>query len=94
MKPDGVLAIHITNRFLDLRPVIKTAAESFGKEARLVTFEGDRDRLIFRSTWALVSAEPGFFQDEHLRNAATGIEDHPGFRVWRDDYSSVFSVLK
>ena len=40
LKPDGVLAVHITNRFLDLQPVVKTAADYFGKDIRLVDFEG------------------------------------------------------
>ena len=94
LKPDGVLAVHITNRFLDLRPVIKSAAQAFGKQARLVNFEGDREHLIFRSTWVLVTGDASLFQHERLRDAATEIAARPGFRIWRDDYSSVFSVLK
>jgi SAM-dependent methyltransferase len=94
LKPDGVLAVHITNRFLDLQPVIKSAAESFGRQVRLVYFDGDSERLIFHSSWVLVSSEAGFFAQEQLRGAATEIEDRPGFRIWRDDYSSVFAVLK
>ena len=94
LKPDGVLAIHVTNRFLDLAPVVKAAAESFGRQARMVSIQGDPDRLVYRSSWVLVSADPSFFAGDKLRDATTEIPAKPGFRIWRDDYSSVYSVLK
>lgn len=93
LKPDGVLAVHITNRFLDLQPVVKAAADHFAREVRLIDFEGDRDRLIFHSRWALISADPSFFSNPRLADA-TPIVARAGFRPWRDDYSSIFSILK
>jgi len=92
LKPDGVLAVHITNRFLDLQPVVKTAADYFGKDIRLVDFEGDRERLVFRSRWALISSDPAFFKHPQLINATT-ITTRPDFQLWKDDYSSIFSIL-
>jgi SAM-dependent methyltransferase len=92
LKPDGVLAVHITNRFLDLQPVVKTAADYFGKDIRLIDFEGDRKRLVFRSRWALISSDPAFFKHSQLVNA-TIITARPDFQLWKDDYSSIFSIL-
>ncbi|MFZ4537493.1 spermidine synthase [Propionivibrio sp.] len=92
LKPDGVLAVHITNRFLDLQPVVKTAADHFGKDVRLVDFEGDRDRLVFRSRWALISGDPSFFKQPQL-SRATSISVRSDFKPWKDDYSSIFSIL-
>jgi hypothetical protein len=94
LKTNGVLAIHLTNRFLNLPPVVKTAAESFGKTIRLVTTEGDRSREIYRSTWALISSDNAFFERETLREVVQEIPPPTNFRMWTDDYSSVFSVLK
>lgn len=93
LKPDGILAVHVTNRFLDLPPVVKSAADHFGKEAKLVEFEGDWDHEIFRSRWVLVSADPALFANPILA-AALPIQVRPGFRPWKDDYSSIFAVLK
>ena len=93
LKPDGVLAVHITNRFLDLRPVIKTAADHFAKEVRLVDSEGIPEKLVLRSRWALISSDPLFFKAPQLVSA-TNIADSNGFKPWKDDYSSIFSVLK
>jgi len=92
LKPDGVLAVHITNRFLDLRPVIKTAADHFAKEVRIVDVEGAQERGVFRSRWALISGDPAFFRHAALQDAQP-IADKKDFRPWKDDYSSLFAVL-
>ncbi len=93
LKPNGVLAVHITNRFLDLQPVVQTAADHFGKQARLVSSESNPDNLVLRSRWALVGSDPAFFSHPQLGDA-TALEGRPGFRPWKDDYSSIFSILK
>ena len=93
LKPDGVLAVHITNRFLDLRPVVKTAANRFAKEVRMVDSDGIDGALVLRSNWALLSNDAAFFRSPQLAGA-TLIADRPGFQPWKDDYSSIFSILK
>ena len=93
LKPDGILAVHITNRFLDLRPVVKTAADHFKKDVRLVESDNIPEKLVFASRWALISSDPAFFKDPRLSNA-TAIVNPTGFQAWKDDYSSLFSILK
>ena len=93
LKPDGVLAVHITNRFLDLRPVVKTAADHFTKDVRLVDSDGIPEKLVLPSRWALVSSDAAFFKHPSLGNATT-IDAQSNFRPWKDDYSSIFSVMK
>lgn len=93
LKPDGVLAVHITNRFLDLDPVVQTAAAHFGKEVRLLDYDGKRDQLDFHSRWALLSSDKVFFSHAELAGAVE-ITSPPDYRSWRDDYSSIFAILK
>jgi SAM-dependent methyltransferase len=93
LKPNGVLAVHITNRFLDLRPVVKTAANEFKRDIRMVDFEGDSTKLVLRSRWALISSDAAFFQNSQLADA-TKLVTPAQFRPWKDDYSSIFSVLE
>lgn len=93
LKPDGVLAVHITNRFLDLRQVIKTAADRFGKDVRVIDYDGAADLLDYRSRWALVGSDARFFGDKRLADGKT-VAAEAGFVPWRDDYSSLFSILK
>lgn len=93
LKPNGVLAFHITNRFLDLRPVVKTAADHFGWSVRLVESEGKPEELVLRSSWVLLSQSEAFFAHPSLRQAMT-LTAPANFQPWKDDYSSLFSVIK
>jgi hypothetical protein len=92
LKADGVLAVHITNRYLDLRPVIKTAADYLNRPARIIDFDGDRERGIFRSRWAILAQDDAFFRHDTFADAKL-LADRPGFKPWQDDYSSLFAVL-
>jgi SAM-dependent methyltransferase len=93
LKPNGVMAVHITNRFLDLQPVIQTAAQTLGFTARLIDHPGDEDRLVYPSSWALLAKDPQWFAQNALK-AATTLESPNGFVPWTDDYSSLFAVVK
>ena len=61
LKPDGMLAVHISNRYLDLEPVIEGETRATGKIARVVDTEDDESVDVFGATWVLVtSPQPGF----------------------------------
>jgi hypothetical protein len=95
VKPDGLLALHITNRYLDLRPVMASAAEHFGKVALIYDLNPDDDDLYCRSSsWVLMMSPeraaslPATLQDgERLVTPA-------GFRPWTDSFSNLLGILK
>ena len=93
LKSDGILALHITNRFLNLRPVIKTAANTFDQDIKLVSFSASDTKVGYRSEWALVSKDKKAFRDIQFVNTQE-IKDPKGFTLWRDDYSSLLSIIK
>ena len=93
LKSDGILALHITNRFLDLRPVVKTAANTFNQDIKVVSFAASETKVGYRSEWALISKDKKAFRDIQFINAQE-IEEPTGFSVWRDDYSSLLSIIK
>jgi hypothetical protein len=88
-----VIAVHITNRFLDLQPVTYTAAQKLGFTARLIDHPGDDGRLVYPSRWALLAKDPQWFEQIALKEA-TKLSTQAGFVPWTDDYSSLFSVVK
>ena len=49
MKPDGIVAFHVSNRFLNLVPVVARLASEHGAHAVLVDEESEEDRTT--STW-------------------------------------------
>ena len=92
--PGGVIAFHVSNSYLNLAPEIGRVAEAEGLQARVVeSFEVPAEGA-YRATWVLVSANADFFARPGVRAASRAIPPQPGLRVWTDDYSSLWPVLK
>ena len=94
LKPGGVLAVNVTNTYLDLRPVVERAASYFGKIAIYYRFAPDEDdSLCYTSSWIAI-ADPSIRQSAtDLVKAGTVLTPRPGFRMWTDDYSSMWGIL-
>ena len=76
LKPDGVLAVHISNQYLNLAPVVAGAATWLGKEAVMVKNEPDSPRGISRATWVLVGNPQGFLGKPEIEKAGTLLSGH------------------
>jgi SAM-dependent methyltransferase len=94
MKRDGVLAAHVSNRYLSLGPVLALAAQEHGKQARMLTYRGASDKREAQSDWVLVTSRPGFFALPELSTAAKPVETLPGLRMWTDDFSNLYRLLR
>ncbi|SPF42943.1 Integral membrane protein-like protein [Candidatus Sulfopaludibacter sp. SbA4] len=92
-KPDGILAVHISNRFLDLQPVLAGETAATGTVARTVDTEDDESQDVFGATWVLITSPAAGFDDAEM-NASTPIETKRTVRLWTDDYSNLFRILK
>jgi hypothetical protein len=92
MKPGGVIAFHVTNRYLRLAPVVKQLAEEAGMRAMLVT-DDPTDPHLSRTDWVLVTKDPKFVA-EGTGGRETKIEEIPGLRVWTDDFNNLLQILK
>jgi SAM-dependent methyltransferase len=93
LKPDGVLAVHVSNRYIALAPVVAQDAASRGMTTRSIDVYNDLDHGVTRSVWVLVTRRKDLFQRGELANIP--IEPVPqGLRPWTDDYSSIWSVLR
>jgi hypothetical protein len=93
LKQDGILAVHISNRYLDLQPVLAGETKATGRVARMVDNDEDDSQDVFSSTWVLIrNAQPGFTPDE-LQHSAE-VESKRVVRLWTDDYSNLFQILK
>ena len=93
MKADGIVAFHVSNRFLDLVPVVARLAAEHGAHAVLVDEESEEDRTT--STWVLVSRdESALERPEIVDGGATEPEKRDDWRTWTDDYSNLVQILK
>jgi hypothetical protein len=93
LNPRGVLAVHISNKYLNLRPVVKQAAAVYGREARIVHSDEIEDIGVYNSDWVLVAQDPKFFDAESLSTAAEKVETTP-IRMWTDDFTDLYQILK
>jgi hypothetical protein len=93
MKPDGVIAVHVSNHYLNLPPVVMLAAQDSGKQAHLVDTEDDANE-VYSSSYVLVSARPGFFEDPLFKGQLRPIAIPRGMRPWTDDFSNLWRILK
>jgi SAM-dependent methyltransferase len=94
MRPDGVIAFHVTNRFLALAPVIAKVAEVRGLHAVLVHDDAAQADWLRRTDWVLVARNPQVLAREPVRAAAAPIATEPGQRPWTDDFNNLLGALK
>jgi hypothetical protein len=95
MKPDGVLAINISNRYLDLEPIIAQAAKEMGWSGVMVYDEGNSEPYYVSNTWVLLTKAPAIFAHPNFQHANTSVlQPRPGFRAWTDDYSNIIQILR
>lgn len=94
VKPGGFVAIHISNRFLDLRPVLANIAAAAGVHARLVSDNPPEESDASHSDWVLLARDEAAFADAALAERIEPIEPNPAFSLWTDQFNNLLDVLK
>jgi SAM-dependent methyltransferase len=93
LKPGGVVAFHVTNRFLRLAPVVKRIADEFKLAAALIIDDAE-DSDLAKTDWLLVTRDPARLKPEPIAGATSEIPEINGLRLWTDDYNNLFQILK
>ena len=94
LSKDGVLLIHITNRYVNLAPVLAKLADENGFADRLCDDDEDDEIGKDGSTWVLLA------RSEKDLGGLSGnvnwkkIESRKHVNVWTDDFSNILSVFK
>ncbi|MGH9733105.1 MAG: spermidine synthase [Candidatus Acidiferrales bacterium] len=95
LKPDGVLAVHISNQYLNLEPVVAAAASALGREAVIVNHQISVGEGVYPSSWILIGSRNGFLGRSQIEQAGEILPANvPASQLWTDDYSSLWRVLK
>jgi hypothetical protein len=96
LRPDGILAFNITNRYLDLAPVVAEAAAANGFSGIVVDDAGVEEDYYSPSSWILLSRDPAMFDNPNFEDkyAISKLKRKPGFRGWTDDYSNIVQILQ
>ncbi len=93
VRDDGIVAFHVTNRHLQLAPVVQKLAQDAGLLAILVHDEAEGSRLR-RTDWVLVSRKAQILARTEIIESARPFPAVPGLGVWTDDFNNLFQVLK
>ncbi len=94
LKPSGILAVHISNDYLDLAPVVAHLASAHGLTARSVHSPRDDAHLYSQADWIVMTRDAAFFARPEIAGRAKIIEGRPGLRLWTDDYNNLLQVLR
>jgi len=94
-QPDGILAVHITNRYLDLVPVVHGFAETHGLASAMISSDEDEEGS-YSSDWILLASTGEVLSREPIAGASTPWDPASArlVRPWTDDYSNLISLLK
>ena len=93
LKPDGVLAVHISNLNFDLRPVLAENARVLKLRYGFVHAD-ERDMVNWSSDWGLLARNDKVLGQPAI---AAHLDSGPHLRrikPWTDDYSNLFELLK
>lgn len=90
----GVLAFHVSNRYLDLAPIVRQLAEKYGFSATLIKSAKDEDELIAAADWVLVSKQPLVFGSSEPKSEVARIPVPHNRRPWTDNYNNLFQALR
>jgi len=94
LKSSGVLAIHISNHFLDLEPVVTALAQQARLYALLIEREREEeDWWDYGSTWMLLAHNPAALRAIRPFGVAVGNSPSPG-PLWTDDFTRLYQILK
>jgi len=94
LNSDGVLAIHVSNRYLELAPVVEHEARAFKKSVLMIDNESDEETDVSASSWMLITGRPGYLDRASLKSFSVLIPQRTDLRLWTDDYSNLWQIVK
>jgi hypothetical protein len=92
LKPDGAVAVHVTNKHLELAPVVREAAEALNADAHRIVNTGESARKIYSSSWVIVTRSKEL--SKKLAGLSIAIDGYPDLRRWTDSYSNLLKIIK
>ncbi|WP_419814068.1 spermidine synthase [Glacieibacterium sp.] len=101
LQRDGVLLLHISNRYLELEPVVAAIAKAEGWTARVHDYTAPKNQprgvQFTNSSWIVLTRSPQHM-DAVVAATPPGswrpLLEQPGLTAWSDDFASILPVLK
>ncbi len=96
LKTNGVIAVNISNHYIDLEPVLINVAKQFKYRLCLIDWdENDDEWWLYASTWALLTRSDSIADSKSIHSACSAVSTNAvKVPMWTDDFASLFQVLK
>ncbi|MGE0610474.1 MAG: hypothetical protein AB7O62_25520, partial [Pirellulales bacterium] len=93
----GALVVHITNRHVDLVPVLRALAEHCGLQMATIETSSQLDAGITASTWAILTNDRELLHSPAVQAATSAgprEKQYAHCPLWTDDYSNIFQIMR
>jgi hypothetical protein len=98
LKTNGIIAVHISNHYLDLEPVVANIAHQFKYQLAMFDYDehdNEDEWWLYSSTWIVLTHSEQSFLSPSLNNGATTIKTNwARVPLWTDDFASLFQILQ
>jgi hypothetical protein len=95
LKTNSIVAVHISNHYLDLEPVVANLAKQFGYKMAIIDYdENDDEWWLYSSTWILLSRDQNLLDQPAIKSAMKSNFSKRKVPLWTDDFTSLFQILK
>jgi spermidine synthase len=104
LATNGVMAVHVSNQYLDLETVVLNAARHGGYQAAVISFSEDYFAeedgqgggwWQYASTWVLLTREGTRLDSPEIRRATDAVKtNRVSVPLWTDDFASLYQILE
>jgi hypothetical protein len=102
IKTNGIIALHVSNQYLDLEPVVVNAARHFNFKMATINYDEDAEDSddednwwVYSSTWILLTRNEEIINSPAISQAASPAEtDAVSIPLWTDDFASLFQIME
>ncbi len=95
LTPHGVIVVHISNRHLDLQPVVWQLAREYSLDMVRISRPAREGDDGFPSEWVLLTYDRALLEIPAISSHSQRYDDyHTSVRLWTDDYSNLFQILR
>ncbi len=96
LGPEGVIAVNISNNYIDLKPVIWKFGQELGLDTILIAPPVQEYHPIgLPSLWMFLARDPAILDTPEINANAESLDNYnPEIRLWTDDYSNLFKIIR
>jgi hypothetical protein len=94
LEPEGVIVVNVTNRYINLVPVVNAVAKKYGLGVTRIMTRYDHEKLLNRTDFMMLSRNKEFLAANPPVLVAENMQPEYEVPLWTDKFSNLFTILK